>query len=154
MNLRPGVPEDIPALDVIAFEAKAHWGYSNEQLLAWRNDLVIQSESMIARPICVAEENGQPLGYAQVATDTQPWELEALFVSPSYMGRGVGKALLTWAKQFAAAGQQHELAIDADPNASGFYVSCGARIVGTAAAPIAGNPNRVRPQLRLRTSAA
>ena len=154
MTLRPGVPVDIPALDFIALEAKAHWGYSNEQLLAWREDLLLQPASLVARPIYVAEEDGQLFGYAQVATDTQPWELCALWVSPSRMGRGVGKALLGWAKQFAASGKQHELAIDADPNASGFYVSCGATVVGTVAATIEGNPDRARPQLRLRTSAA
>ncbi|TAG81557.1 MAG: N-acetyltransferase [Betaproteobacteria bacterium] len=153
MNLRPGAHQDIPVLDAIALEAKAHWGYSIEQLQAWREDLLIQSDLLIARPICVAEESGQLIGYAQVATDTLPWELCAVWVSPHCMGRGVGTALLAWAREFAATGKQHELAIDADPNAASFYVSCGARLVGTVAAPIASNPHRVRPQLVLSTSA-
>jgi len=54
----------------------------------------------------------------------------------------------------AAARGQSELAIDSDPNASGFYEYCGARVVGAVAAPIVGNLERARPQLRLRTSAA
>lgn len=154
MNLRVGGPEDIQALNAIAFAAKAHWGYSPEQLQAWRADLTISPESLIACPVCVAEEGGQPVGFVQVATNRQPWELEALWVHPGHMGRGIGKALLAWAKDFAASGGQQELAIDADPNAEGFYTACGAILVGSVAAPIDGNPRRIRPQLRVRTPAA
>ncbi|MBE0550563.1 MAG: GNAT family N-acetyltransferase [Rubrivivax sp.] len=154
MNLRRGMPADLPILDAIAIEAKAHWGYSKEQLHAWRDELVVSEESLTTRPVCVAEEDGHPIGFAQVATDAQPWELWAMWVRPSHMGKGVGKALLGWATEFAAAGGQPELAIDADPNAGDFYRACGAKMVGSVAAPIAGSPERVRPQLRLRTSAA
>jgi len=154
MNLRRGVPEDIPGLDLIAFAAKAHWGYSAEQLRAWRADLTIPPESVFVRPVCVAEEDGKPVGYAQVAIDKQPWELDALWVHPDHMGKGIGKALLAWAKELAASGGQSELAIDADPNAERFYRACGAVFIGSVPAPIAGNPHRVRPQLRVRTSAA
>jgi GNAT superfamily N-acetyltransferase len=153
MNIRPGVPTDIPALNEIAFVAKAHWGYSEVQLEAWREDLSISAEALVRNAVCIAEEDGQPIGFVLVATDTQPWELAAMWVRPSHMGRGVGKALLAWAMREANAAGQHELAIDADPNAEGFYLTCGVRRVGFVAAPIAGNPTRVRPQLRLRTSA-
>jgi GNAT superfamily N-acetyltransferase len=152
MNLRPGVPADIPALNPIALAAKAHWGYSAELLLAWREDLVTTVESLVARPICVAEENGQPIGFVQVSTDTTPWEIWAMWVHPSQMGKGVGKALLAWARHFASTRGQLVLAIDADPNAEGFYLACGAELVSSVASPIAGDPMRVRPQLRLPTS--
>ena len=82
----------------------------------------------------------------------QPWEIWALWVHPNQMRKGVGKSLLGWAKHFAAASGQVELAIDADPNAEAFYRACGARVVGSVAAPITCNPMRVRPQLRLSTS--
>jgi len=154
MNLRRGIPEDIQRLELIAFAAKAHWGYSAEQLEAWRADLTISPESFIARPVCVAEEDGQPVGFVQVAMDKQPWELDALWVYPEHMGKGIGKALFTWAQDLAALSGQLELAIDADPNAERFYRACGAVLVGSVPAPIVGNPHRVRPQLLVRTSAA
>jgi GNAT superfamily N-acetyltransferase len=154
MNLRPGIPEDSQRLELIAFAAKAHWGYSAEQLQAWRADLTISPESVVARPVCVAEEDGKPVGFAQVAMDKQPWELDALWVHPEHMGKGIGKALLAWAKDFAASGGQLELAIDADPNAEPFYRACGAVLIGSVPAPIVGHPDRVRPQLRVHTRAA
>ncbi len=154
MNLRRAVPTDIPALDRIAMAAKAHWGYSAQQLALWREDLTVSVETLHLRPVCVAEEGSLILGFAQVATDTQPWELWALWVHPSQMGKGIGKVLLEWAREFAAAGGQAELAVDSDPHAEGFYTACGARVVGSVSAPIAGNAERVRPQLRLATGAA
>jgi hypothetical protein len=38
------------------------------------------------------------------------------------------------------------LRVDADPHAERFYLACGAVSIGTVAAPIAGQPDRVRPQ--------
>jgi len=154
MNLRRGVPADIPVLDAIAIAAKAHWGYSAQQLEAWRTDLSVAAETLKVRPVCVAEEHNQVVAFVQVATDVHPWELWAMWVLPASMGRGVGTALLAWATEFAASHGQSEIAIDSDPNAEGFYKVRGALVVGRVAAPIPGNPQRVRPQMRLPTSAA
>jgi GNAT superfamily N-acetyltransferase len=154
MNLRPGTPADLAALDAIALESKAHWGYSSTQIQVWREALLVSAESLIKRPVCVAEKNGRAVGFVQVATDTRPWEVWAMWVLPAHMGEGVGKALLAWAKELAAVGGERELAIDADPNAKGFYQACGARLVGCIAAPIEGDPMRCRLLFRLRTSAA
>jgi hypothetical protein len=41
--------------------------------------------------------------------------------------------------------------IDADPHAEAFYRACGALRIGGVAAPIDGQPQRVRPQLVLST---
>lgn len=152
--LRGATPGDIPALEAIAWAAKAHWGYSPAQMDAWRHDLQVPADSLGTHPACVAEVGGQPIGFAQLGTDTRPWELAAMWVSPSHMGRGVGKALLAWARAAASAAGQDELAIDADPNAERFYEACGARRVGSVPAPIEGQPRRFRPQLRLRARPA
>ena len=149
MNLRPGVPSDCPTLEAIAFAAKAHWGYSVEQLQAWRDDLAVPEKLLPIRPVVVAELNGRPVGFAQVATDTQPWELWAMWVHPEHMGQGIGTALFAWATGFAAEHGQEELTIDSDPNAEGFYLRRGARRIGELAAPIPGDSARVRPQLLL-----
>ena len=154
MKLRRGTPADLPALDHIAMAAKAHWGYSAQQLDLWREDLSVPLETLRVRPVCVAEEGNTVVAFAQVATDLQPWGLWAMWVHPDHMGKGIGKALLDWSREFAAAGGQAELAIDSDPHAEGFYKVHGARVVGSVAAPIAGSPGRVRPQLRLDAAGA
>ncbi len=154
MNLRLGVPADIPVLDAIAIAAKAHWGYSAQQLQSWRTDLSVAADSLKVRPVCLAEEHDQVVAFVQVATDVRPWALWAMWVLPAFMGRGIGTALLAWATDFAAAHGQSEIAIDSDPNAEGFYRARGALVVGSVPAPISGDRQRVRPQLRLPIRAA
>lgn len=154
MKLRLASAADIPELNALAFAAKAHWGYGEEQLEAWRPELEVKAEMLEVRPVFVAEQSGQFAGFVQVATDAVPWEVWGMWVHPSQVGRGVGKALLLQALRYASGANQEELAIDSDPNAEGFYLACGARLVGQVAAPIEGDPQRVRPQLRLSTRAA
>ena len=75
------------------------------------------------------------------------WELDNLWVAPEFMRRGIGRSLLRHALGTAARGGAVEVTVDADPNAEAFYVSCGAIRRGEVAAPIRGEPARVRPQL-------
>jgi ribosomal protein S18 acetylase RimI-like enzyme len=143
---------DLPRLNAIAWAAKAHRGYRHEQLEAWRADLEVDPHSLAARPVFVAEREGAAVGFVQLATDTEPWEIRALWIDPAHMRRGIGQALMRHACAVAAAAGQREIAIDADPNALGFYTACGARVVGQVAAPLPGDPGRTRPQLRIATA--
>ncbi|QND85911.1 Uncharacterized protein ChrSV_3685 [Chromobacterium vaccinii] len=59
--------------------------------------------------------------------------------------------MLAHALDIARAAGQTDIAIDADPNSLGFYLSRGARLLADVAAPIDGQPQRVRPQLLLAT---
>ena len=77
-------------------------------------------------------------------------ELLMLFVDPSAIGSGVGRALLDDAVRYAARRGWSTLRVESDPGAEGFYVAHGARRVGTVAervgsrpgAPPAGAPGR------------
>jgi GNAT superfamily N-acetyltransferase len=149
MLIRSANPIEAEYLSRIAFAAKAHWGYAEEQLAFWRNDLAFTPASIELWPTLVAEVNNNPAGVVQINPTTEPWDLEALWVHPTAMGQGIGKALLNAALQAARAGGQLSLTIDSDPNAEAFYVACGARRVGQTAAPIHGQPARFRPQLTL-----
>lgn len=149
MNIRRARTSDLPALDRIAFAAKAHWGYSTEQLEAWRSDLVTPPETLEDKPVFVAERGGSILGFVQLDPGTSPWQVEALWVAPGSMRQGVGTALVRQVKAYAAAQGQTELAVDSDPNAEGFYRACGGTVCAYVPAPIAGQPERKRPQLVL-----
>jgi GNAT superfamily N-acetyltransferase len=151
MQIRPACTDDLPSLDKMAYRAKAHWGYAAEQLECWRPDLTVERATLGGKPVFVAEVGARLAGFLQLAMDTQPWEIWAMFVEPACMGRGFGRQLVEHAKSLAAAAGVSELAIDADPNAEGFYLACGAYRIGELSAPIDGQPGRVRPQLLLAT---
>jgi len=150
MIIRHATLADVPALDGIARGAKAHWGYGAEQLALWDAALRTPPASLATHPTLLAETDAGIVAFAQLEPHTDPWELAALWVLPAHMGRGVGRTLLLRVAHLAAEAGQAQLHIDADPHAAGFYRSLGAVAVGTVAAPIEGQPQRVRPQLRLR----
>lgn len=152
MQIRNAEPGEAALLGRIAWEAKASWGYSHAQLEAWRSDLTPADESLRVRPTFVAEVDGEAVGFCQLVMQTSPAELEHLWVLPRFMRKGVGRALLEHAVRHLAQQGAGILAIDSDPNAEAFYVGCGAVRHGLRPAPAEGEPNRVRPQLRLSTS--
>ena len=149
MHIRSAVAGDADELSALAMRAKAYWGYAEAQLEAWRPSLKVLGESVSARPTFVGEINARIIGFYSLVPSAAAWELDNLWVAPEYMKHGVGRALVTHAAQTAAAGGATSILIDADPNAEPFYAACGAKRVGEVGAPIAGQPNRMRPQLML-----
>ena len=154
MEIRPANTSEVEALDRIAFAAKAHWGYAEHDLARWAPDLRTPPETISAWPTFVAESEGIIIGFVQLSPISEPWELVSLWVHPGHMGRGTGHQLLRRASAAASESGQSRIHIDADPNALGFYLACGARQLGTISAPISTNPSRVRPQLELAVSGA
>ena len=152
--IRPAHPSESDALTSLAFAAKAFWGYTRQQLDAWSNELSISPESILKELTYVAEHQGRILGVVQLNTSSIPWQVECVWVHPDSTRQGVGARLMCETLAYAQAHGQRELHIDADPNAEGFYLQIGARRVGARSAPIAGNPQRVRPQLMLATENA
>ena len=149
MRIRPAVPEEAPVLSRIARLAKAHWGYEATQLARWDHELTVSPRSLQRSPSFVAETAAGIVGFYQLGMYTLPPVLDHLWVDPACMGRGAGRALLRHAQALLCAEGIAEIAVDADPNAEGFYLAMGARRVGAEPAPIAGDAARVRPQLRL-----
>jgi predicted N-acetyltransferase YhbS len=154
MEIRAARTSEAEVLDRVAMAAKAHWGYSAQDLAAWAQDLRTPPETIATWPTFVAETEGTVVGVTQLCPTTNPWELVSLWVHPDHMGKGIGRKLLREAIATAVSAGQRRVHIDADPNALGFYLACGAKQVATVAAPTSSEPDRVRPQLELAVSGA
>jgi GNAT superfamily N-acetyltransferase len=149
MLVRNARPDEAALLATIAFESKAWWKYSPAVMAGWRDELVVRLEPADRRPTLVAEVEGEVAGFCQVVLDGATPLLEHLWIRPAYIGRGVGRALLGQAGAILVGLGHTRLLIDAEPNAEGFYRRCGAHRHGEVAAPIDGQPDRVRPQMTL-----
>jgi GNAT superfamily N-acetyltransferase len=147
------MPSEAEALGTIALAAKASWGYSPAQLAAWHSDLVQTAESVQTQPTFVAEVAKEVAGFYQLRIAAAHAELDHLWVHPRHMRRGIGKLLMAHALQYLAHLGIAFVEIDSEPNAEPFYLTCGAIRVGARAAPIDGEPHRIRPQMRLSTGA-
>ena len=74
-------------------------------------------------------------------------DLLKLFVEPSVLRSGTGKALLAWATDVAKKLGAKRLTIEADPDAAPFYRRMGAYDVGQA--PSGSVPGRMLPKLAM-----
>lgn len=149
MDIRRAVAEDATELSALVLLAKAYWGYSNQQLEAWRTSLEISAESISAHPTFVGGLNGLIVGFYSLEPSSAAWDLNDLWVLPAYIGKGFGRCLLRHATQTAALGGATSIRIESDPNAEPFYLACGAQRIGEVAAPIVTDPQRIRPLLTL-----
>jgi ribosomal protein S18 acetylase RimI-like enzyme len=147
MDIRPAGESEASILSDLVMRAKSHWGYSAEALERWRPELAVSPTDIREGPTFVAMVGAEIVGFYSLRTSRAEWELDNLWVLPKFMHQGIGRALLAHALVTAARGGAREVTVDADPNAESFYLECGAIRRGDVAAPIPGQPKRVRPQL-------
>ena len=147
MKIRPALESDAELLSAVARTAKAHWGYARELLEAWDGELSVTAEQIRAKLTFVASVEDEIAGFYSLEPHGEAWKLDNLWVLPSFMNRRIGRALLAHALEVAARSGALEVTVDADPNAAPFYIACGAHRRCEIAAPIPGQPDRVRPQL-------
>lgn len=148
-HIRRATSGEAGLLSEIARTAKAHWGYTEQDLARWAPDLTVAPRSIAGHPTFVIEIDGVAVGFCQLAVGEEQAELEHLWVLPAHMGKGLGRALLRRACAELVNRGLDEMVIDSDPNAEAFYLACGAVRTGAIPAPLAAQPDRMRPQLVL-----
>lgn len=152
--IRTATSADVVRLSEIAAAAKAHWGYPPAWLEQWRAALTITPEDLSRWAVRVATDAvGAPVGFAAAAVARPRWTVEHLWVDPSAMGQGVGRALLRDALRRAQAAGAIGLVIVSDPHAAGFYRRLGGRPAGVLLAEMPGAPGRTLPRFWLDAAA-
>ena len=121
------------------------WGYDNDFMEACRRELSIGPCDLRSTSVAVAEQDSRPVGVAQIKVNGGDAHLLKLFVEPTVMRSGIGRALFAWATDLAISQGAHRLLIEADPDAVPFYRRMGAQDVGLA--PSGSIPGRMLPKL-------
>lgn len=133
LTLREAKPEEAKILSELAMRSKSYWGYSDDFMDACRAELTLTSEKIQNSEFhfVIAESAGEVVGFYGVERlSPLQFELEALFVDPVHIGSGIGRALITHAKNFIAESGESTLLIQGEPNAEGFYRAVGAQLIG------------------------
>ncbi|WP_084316750.1 GNAT family N-acetyltransferase [Actinospica robiniae] len=149
--IRPARPDEAVGISTLAQRSKAHWGYDDEFLSAFRSELTLRPDQLAPKraQVAVAEpdEAGAQrlLGFATLEGEAPAGELGMLFVEPEVIGQGVGKALFQHISTLAGQLGFHRLTIAADPFAEPFYLAQGAVRIG--AVPSGSIPGRSLPLL-------
>jgi GNAT superfamily N-acetyltransferase len=146
LTLRIATRADLPELCALALSAKASWGYPAEWLALWSEDLRYDERTLAEQCVLVAELDGARRGVCSFSSRGVDADLEGLWIDPTWVRRGLGRALLQEAMRRAERSGALQLHIDSEPRAEGFYLRMGARRVGTVPSR---PPGRVLPRLVL-----
>ncbi len=143
LNIRPAKPEEAEALTRLTLASKRYWGYSDEQMQAWKPQLTVSPDYIAKNLVLVATEGDVLCGYASRIQEPEEarvqigehvicggWYLDNLFILPEYMRRGIGVALLREILLRSRAEHISSLYIVSDPNARAFYERMGASYLG------------------------
>lgn len=132
----------------IAFAAKRHWRYPEAWIRQWKESLTITPEFVRDSEVYAAVVGEETVAFYALTGTGHKLELEHLWVSPPWIGSGVGRLLFEHAARKAASRGANTLEIEADPNAEGFYLRMGARRIGENVYEIEGE-KRVLPLMAL-----
>lgn len=147
LTLRCPRADEVAMLTELCLRSKAVWGYNRDFMDACRDELTITPSTLRSSHLKVAEGAGIVIGVAQVTVKGDVAELDKLFIEPTSLRSGAGRALFNWAKDLARATGAATMVVDSDPSASEFYRRMGAVDDGVAnSGSIAG---RHIPRLKL-----
>ncbi len=147
---RQAVPSEAAALTALARRSKAYWGYSEEFMRACEEDLTYSPQEFESEDLTfvVGEADGVVGGfYALRRISSFEYELEALFVEPRLIGKGLGRTLVEHGKRMVRSLGGVALIIQGDPHAEDFYRAAGGERIGSRES--SSIPNRFLPLFRI-----
>ncbi|WP_413577367.1 GNAT family N-acetyltransferase [Bdellovibrio sp. HCB290] len=137
MRIRSALPTEASILSDLAFRSKSHWPYDKSALNEYRTELEVFTEDILADSVYVAEKDNQIIGFYGLSSDLKKERLYFLFVEPTHISKGVGKALWNHALSNARDRGWTALSFYADGYAfEAFYKFQGCRIVGSLHTPL------------------
>lgn len=122
--------EDLTILNQITFASKQFWGYSDEQMEAWK-EMLTMSESYLTENTVYKLVQEEILGYYSFIIFENYVELDNLFVIPEKIGKGLGTFLLQHLLDEITKLGHHKIVLFADPNAERFYEKMGFQVIGS-----------------------
>ena len=131
--IRNAAAQEATEISNLAIRSKAYWGYTKEFMEACRQELTVTSDEIDSPSLhyVVAECGKKIVGFYEIAhiADSE-YELEALFVEPKHIGMGIGRTLMSHAKNTVKERGGRTLVIQGDPNAEKFYRAAGGELTG------------------------
>jgi GNAT superfamily N-acetyltransferase len=138
VRIEHGRPEDAATLTRIAVAAKRHWGYPESWMERWRSELEVMPSGIEGTETYCALLGQEIVGFYRLLPKGTALELAHLWVVPAQMRKGIGRTLFQHAVGRARALGFRCFEIEADPNATGFYLRMGCVRVGNVVSEIDG----------------
>jgi GNAT superfamily N-acetyltransferase len=125
MILRDARPAERDVLEALQRRAALMWDAERPYLLANPDVIELPLAHIQEGRVRVAEQDGEPLGFAVLLRRADGALMESLFVEPKHWRRGIGRLLVEDAVRRAGAADFRTLAVVASSQALGFYRQLG-----------------------------
>ncbi len=134
-------------LTELTIRSKSSWNYSKEQIENWRDVLTITEDYIEQNEVFVGLKENIIIGYySYFIQDEEVAKLDNLFLEPENKGKGFGKIFMDDFIQRVIKSNINKIVLDADPNATNFYLRLGFKIIGKLPTSV---PNRFLPIMEL-----
>ena len=131
MNIQKAKIEDHIRLTEITKKSKAYWGYSDEQMKKWSNNLTITIDYIKTNPVFNLVDENQIVGYySYLKLENNQVKLDNLFILPEYIGKGFGFFLMNDFLARMRNEKCQKIILDSEPNAEQFYQKIGFTKIG------------------------
>jgi N-acetylglutamate synthase-like GNAT family acetyltransferase len=127
MNIELAQLADIKVINRVIESAKRYWGYSDELMSIWLPDLLLKPEDFKLRNVWVLKKENEIVAISSLFFLSDGlYELEDFWVSPAFMGAGIGRKMFQFIINHLEDIEADKLVIISDPNAETFYNKMGA----------------------------
>lgn len=152
MKIEKAIRKDTKDLTELTIRSKSHWNYSKQQIEEWRDDLTVSEIYILEKEVYKLTDRNNIIGYYSFfKINGIDIKLENLFVEPKFIGRGIGKMLMTDFLQRIQKTKFERIILEADPNAEKFYEQIGFKVIGKLKTSI---KNRFLPIMEMRIKPA
>lgn len=159
LHIKKARRDEHPVLTEISFAAKKYWNYPPEYFEIWKEELTISEDYIEKNSVFTADIDGRIAGYYSVTYNPEDFYagevfvakgywLEHIFLRPEFIGKGIGRRLISHCKKEASGRGIKKLFIFSDPYSRGFYEKIGARFLHESPSSIKG---RLIPVFELHT---
>ena len=131
MKIKKASINDNEILTEITEKSKAYWGYSEEQILKWKDNLTVSKDYIKNNCVYTLIKDGRIVGYySYIIKEKKNIILDNLFILPAYIGKGLGKYLMNDFLNRMKKENFEKITLDSEPNAEDFYLKLGFKKIG------------------------
>jgi ribosomal protein S18 acetylase RimI-like enzyme len=130
MKIEKASVEDNEILTEITKKSKAYWGYSEEQILKWKDNLTISKGYIENNSVFKLVKSERTIGYYSYCIKEKNVILDNLFLLPEYIGKGLGKYLMDDFLNRMRNEKFEKITLDSELNAENFYFKIGFKKIG------------------------
>ena len=130
--------EDAKILTKIAIKGKSYWNYPGEWTKLWIEDLTITPAYINNNQVIKLIHDSEIVGFYSLEYKDTQLHIGHFWILPEYIGQGFGKNAFFDLQSRSIEMNEHVVKVISDPNAEGFYIKLGAKLIRSIETAIPG----------------